>query len=135
LKKEESEVKRILEYHHGDWEVKPLADKGKDGCSGYVIGNCALEDCCARIWCIADGDDFNDQPGVVMVVGEEAVRESKKTPEDRAREVVEKQAAAAALADANAKALIIAAARASVSSQVTPRSHKKCFTSVGCRES
>jgi hypothetical protein len=120
-------VKHVLEHHHGDWEVKPLSDKGKDGCCGYVFGNCALEDCHARIWYIADGDDFNEQPDVVMLVGEDAVREFEKTPEDRAREVAEKKAATAALADANAKAQIIAAARAAVSSQVTSLSRMHTF--------
>ena len=110
--------KTCIEHHDGDWEVKPVADKGIDGCSGYVIGDCALEDCISRIWCVHDGEKWIDQSDVVLLVGTDAVTEFEKSPEDRAREKAEKAAAVIAAADADAKAKILADARAAVSDQV-----------------
>jgi len=78
-----------------------------------------LEDCTSRVWCVHDGEKWIDQSDVVLLVGEEAVREFEKSPEDRAREKAEKAAALAAAADAAAKSKILAAARAAVSDQVT----------------
>jgi hypothetical protein len=65
-----------LEHYEGDWEVKPVDRKGKNGCTGRVEGNCALEDCTSRRWKVAnDGQTFREAPSVKLVAGAEAERQ------------------------------------------------------------
>ena len=55
------------------WEVKDALDIGRDVCPrAFVRGGCALEECCSRLWCVYDGKDHVDQPGVKVVTGDEA---------------------------------------------------------------
>jgi len=63
-----------IEHCGGVWQVKPVADKGKDECSAFVTGGCALEACTSRVWSVWDGKTFHDQPSVKMVTGAEAER-------------------------------------------------------------
>ena len=64
----------LMEHRDGAWEVKPVSNKGKDGCVAYVAGGCALAACTSRQWKVWDGKTFSDAPGVKMVTGAEAER-------------------------------------------------------------
>ena len=65
----------LMEHYDGDWHVKPVSDKGTDGCSAYVAGGCALAACTSRQWMVSfDANTFSDAPGVKMVTGAEAER-------------------------------------------------------------
>jgi hypothetical protein len=64
-----------MEHHGGDWEVKLVANKGKDGCYAWVAGGCAAEACTSRQWTVWDGKAWQDAPLVKMVAGAEAERQ------------------------------------------------------------
>ena len=65
----------LMEHRDGNWEVKPVSNKGTDNSSAYVEGGCALAACTSRQWRVADGQGgWFDAPGVKMVTGAEAER-------------------------------------------------------------
>ena len=65
-----------IEHHGGDWDVKDVSNKGKDGCKAYVAGGCALEDCTSRVWKVGnEKGSFDDQPSVKIATGREAERQ------------------------------------------------------------
>jgi hypothetical protein len=64
-----------IEHRGGQWEVKAVSGKGKDGCKAYVAGGCALEDCASRVWKVGNGKGFDDQPSVKIATGREAERQ------------------------------------------------------------
>ena len=67
-----------IEHRAGQWEVKPVSDKGSDKCSAFVTGGCALEACTSRVWRVYDGNAFGDdvvQASVKIATGADAERE------------------------------------------------------------
>ena len=64
-----------IEHFAGAWEVLPVSSKGKDTCTAYVQGGCALEDCTSRVWRVANGKKFEDHSSVKMAIGSEAERQ------------------------------------------------------------
>ena len=64
----------LMEHFGGQWQVKPVSEKGTDMCYAYVEGGCALAACTSRQWKVGDGKTFSDAPGVKMVTGAEAER-------------------------------------------------------------
>ena len=64
-----------IEHYGGQWQVKPVSDKGTDGCFAYVAGGCGLEACTSRVWKVGDGKAFHDAPSVKLVAGAEAQRQ------------------------------------------------------------
>ena len=66
---------QCIEHFGGKWQVKPVSSKGKDACIAYVAGNCALQDCCSRVWKVNDGAAHSEQPSVKMATGSEAERQ------------------------------------------------------------
>ena len=65
-----------IEHYKGDWEVKPVERKRKNGCVGRVAGDCALENCTSRLWKMAnDGQTFRDAPSVKLATGADAERQ------------------------------------------------------------
>jgi hypothetical protein len=57
-----------------NWQLKDLSSKGRNWCSAYVQGGCALEDCTSREWCVHSGVTHINQPSVKMLTGAEAER-------------------------------------------------------------
>ena len=64
----------LMEHFQGNWHSKPVSYKGRDCCSAYVAGGCALAACTSRQWKVLDGNNYIDAPGVKMVTGAEAER-------------------------------------------------------------
>ena len=65
----------LMEHFRGMWCVKAVSGKGKESCSAYVAGGCALAACTSRQWKVTfDGKTHSDAPGVKMVTGAEAER-------------------------------------------------------------
>ena len=64
-----------IEHIEGDWQVKPVSMKGTSACMASVEGGCALEDCTSRVWRVANGKKFEEQPSVKMATGSEAERQ------------------------------------------------------------
>ena len=64
-----------IEHCTGDWQVKPVSNKGKDACYAYVTGGCSLEACTSRVWRVGNGKTFEDQASVKAVTGADAERE------------------------------------------------------------
>ena len=66
-----------IEHYGGNWQVKPVTNKGKDAAWAYVAGGCGLEACTARVWKVTEekGPGFHDAPSVKLVAGAEAQRQ------------------------------------------------------------
>ena len=64
----------LMEHFEGQWQVKPVSDKGTADCNAYVTGGCALAACTSRQWRADDGKTWSDAPGVKMETGAEAER-------------------------------------------------------------
>ena len=75
-----------IEHFGGQWQLKPVSLKGKDGCwayvagdkdgcYAYVAGDCALQDCTSRVWRVVDGETHVDQASVKLATGREAERQ------------------------------------------------------------
>ena len=58
-----------IEHRGGKWDVKDVSSKGKDACMASVAGGCTLEDCTSRVWKVATGKGWEDQPSVKMATG------------------------------------------------------------------
>ena len=56
-----------IEHYGGNWQVKPVSDKGKDNAWASVAGGCGLEACTSRVWRVWDGKARVDAPGVKLV--------------------------------------------------------------------
>ena len=71
------DANRCIEHRTGDWEVKRVSAKGKDGAWAYVAGGCGLEACTSRVWKVTEGKGtgFHDAPSVKLVAGAEAQRQ------------------------------------------------------------
>ncbi len=69
------DTSQCIEHFGGKWQVKPVSSKGKDACTAYVAGDCALQDCASRVWKVNDGAAHNEQPSVKMATGSEAERQ------------------------------------------------------------
>jgi hypothetical protein len=69
------DVGMCIEHRAGDWQVKHVSSKGKNGCTAYVAGGCGLEACTSRVWKVCDGDAWNDAPSVKLVAGAKARRQ------------------------------------------------------------
>ena len=65
-----------IEHVAGEWQVKPVSDKGQNTCFAFVQGGCALEGCTSCVWRVTKGNGgFEDQPSVKMATGSEAERQ------------------------------------------------------------
>ena len=64
-----------IEHYGGNWQVKPVSHKGKDGAWANVTGGCGLEACTSRVWTVYDGKAWNNAPSVKLVAGAEAQRQ------------------------------------------------------------
>jgi hypothetical protein len=63
-----------MEHFGGQWQVKPVSDKGKNICWAVVVGGCAAEACTSRPWRVWDGEAFYEAPLVKMVARFRRVR-------------------------------------------------------------
>ena len=62
--------------HFGQWQLKPVSNKGQNLCLAFVPGGCALEACTSRVWSVSvDGGTPVPQASVKMVCGADAERE------------------------------------------------------------
>jgi len=61
-----------IEHFRGQWQLKPVSNKGTGGCWAYVAGDCALQDCTSRVWKVGNGQTYVDQASVKMATGSEA---------------------------------------------------------------
>ena len=63
-----------IEHSEGQWRVKHVSCKGKNGCRAINAGGGGLEDCTSRVWKVWDakGKAWNDAPSVKLVTGAEA---------------------------------------------------------------
>ena len=64
-----------IEHILGQWQVKNVSSKGTDASMAFVQGGCALEDCTSRVWRVANGKEWEDQPSVKIATGSEAERQ------------------------------------------------------------
>ena len=64
-----------IEHYGGRWQVKPVPDKGSNGCFAHVTGGCALEACTSRVWKVHDGYQYVNQASVKIATGADAERE------------------------------------------------------------
>jgi hypothetical protein len=62
----------VIEHFGGKWQVKNVGHKGQDSSFASVTGFCPFEACKSKVWQVANGDAFEDQPSVKMVTGAEA---------------------------------------------------------------
>jgi hypothetical protein len=68
-----------IEHRAGKWEVKHVADKGKDISYASVFGNRALEDCASCVWSVRDGTSRVNQT-LEIVSGADAQRQASDCP-------------------------------------------------------
>ncbi len=61
-----------IEHRGGQLQLKLVSSKGKDGCTAYVEGDCALQDCASRVWKVWEDQTFVDQASVKMATGSDA---------------------------------------------------------------
>ena len=61
-----------IEHVEDCWEVTDKSHNDSGVCCAYVLGDCALEDCCSRPWRVYDGENHVDQPSVKVFTGDEA---------------------------------------------------------------
>jgi hypothetical protein len=66
-----------IEHSEGQWRIKPVSFKGKNGCRSLIAGGCGLEACTSCVWKVWDdkGKAWNDAPSVKLVAGAEAERQ------------------------------------------------------------
>ena len=64
-----------IEHRAGQWEVKPVSDKGSGKCSAFVAGGCALEACASRVWRVWNRGTREDQASVKIATGPDVERE------------------------------------------------------------
>jgi hypothetical protein len=62
----------FIEHFGFKWQVKNVGNLGQDTSFASVTGFCPLEACKSKVWLVANGDEFEDQPSVKMVTGAEA---------------------------------------------------------------
>ena len=65
-----------IEHNIGQWQVKNVSFKGKDGCWAKVAGGCGLEACTSRAWILWDDDGklFKKAPSLKLVLEAEVRR-------------------------------------------------------------
>jgi hypothetical protein len=61
-----------IEHLNKRWEVKYESDRGSSTCLASVRGDCALEECCSRLWKVRGGKEFVEQLSVKILTGAEA---------------------------------------------------------------
>jgi len=61
-----------IEHLNDRWQVKYESDRGRVTCLAHVRGDCALEECCSRLWKVCDRKEFVDQLSVKILTGAEA---------------------------------------------------------------
>ena len=70
--KKRGNASRIIEHFTGDWQIKPVSNKGKGGFWAFVKGGCALEACADGVWQVAESGVAHAQVTVKMSSGAEA---------------------------------------------------------------
>ena len=78
LYRKRCDPRMCMEHHGGQWQVKPVSDKGTVNCFAYVAGGCAAEACTSRMWKVSNGVTHQDAPSVKMVAGAEAQRQVER---------------------------------------------------------
>ncbi len=62
----------VIEHFGFKWQVKNVGHIGQDTSFAWVTGFCPFEACKSKVWQVANGGEFEDQPSVKMVTGAEA---------------------------------------------------------------